>query len=200
MKTEWKLPAILGGPGKYLKKADAIDEIMAHWSGPRRLVIQAGAHIGIWPMRLAELFDRVLCFEAETENADCCAANLAELESVRFIRGAVSDRSGHVRLAVHGKSTAVHHIASRGSKVPSYRIDDFCLDDVDAVFLDIEGAEIAALCGATRTLERCKPMVVAEECQYVARYGHKRGDIEKLLQPLGYRRVARVGDDLVFIA
>ena len=50
-------------------------------------------------------------------------------------------------------------------EVPVVRLDEWArgLERLDVVKLDIEGAEIAALCGGTRTFKRLQPRVVIVE-------------------------------------
>ena len=44
----------------------------------RRVCVQAGGHVGIYAVALAEHFDRVYTFEPEPENWECLCANLEE--------------------------------------------------------------------------------------------------------------------------
>ena len=71
-------------------------------------------------------------------------------------------------------------------------LDDVVAGDrrVAAIQLDVEGHEQAALEGAMRTIERCRPLIVLEtlpEAQWV----------EQHLAPLGYRAEGSVNRNFV---
>ncbi len=64
-------------------------------------------------------------------------------------------------------------------------IDGLGLDRVGVVKIDVEGHELAALQGARRTLERCRPVAIVE-CEE----RHNRGGVERAFRffgDLGYR-------------
>ncbi len=68
-------------------------------------------------------------------------------------------------------------------EVPVHRIDDHIdVDDVAVIKVDVEGMEADALAGATRHIERCRPVIFAE--------AHRQTDHDKVadvLEPFGYR-------------
>jgi FkbM family methyltransferase len=63
-------------------------------------------------------------------------------------------------------TAAFANLPHRRITVPTRRLDDVVedagLDRVDVVKIDVEGAELAALAGAGRTLDRFRPLVLAE--------------------------------------
>jgi hypothetical protein len=59
------------------------------------------------------------------------------------------------------------------------RIDDFEFENVDLVWLDVEGLEFEALKGAEETIKEWKPWILAENL-------HLRTDSIKWLDWLGY--------------
>lgn len=194
----WHCPDLLSGPGNYLNKNGDAEHALAHCKR-RRTAIQAGGHIGTWPVMLAGLFDQVFTFEPEADNFTALVANLAERTkgNVFPARGILGHRRRPVGLFKSTKSTGQHRVGD-GERVPSYRIDDLGLADVDAIFLDVEGFEINALRGAERTLQRCKPVIMAEENRRALNQGFEIGDLERLLSGWGYRKVAAVNEDLIF--
>lgn len=74
---------------------------------------------------------------------------------------------------------------SRKINIAIAPIDRLGLDRVGVVKIDVEGHELAALQGARRTLERCRPVAIVE-CEE----RHNRGGVERAFQffdGLGYR-------------
>ncbi len=194
----WHCPDLLSGPGSYLNKNVDAELALAHCKR-RRTAIQAGGHIGTWPVMLAGLFDTVFTFEPEAANFTCLVRNLddRQLTNVFSARGVLGHRRRPVGLLVSPKSTGQHRVGE-GARVPSYRIDDLGLDDVDAIFLDVEGSEINALRGAERTIEKCRPVIMAEENRRARNQGFEIGDLGRLLNGWGYSKVAEVNEDLIF--
>lgn len=196
--ADWHCPDLLTGPGNYLNKTGDAQLALAHCRH-RRTAVQAGGHIGTWPVMLAAEFSQVLTFEPDFENFACLVRNLAERQLPRVFaaRGILGKSRGPHSLRQSIKSTGQHRVG-RGESVPCYRIDDLGLPDLDAIFLDVEGFEIPALLGAQSTVERCKPVIMAEENRRSFDQGFRLGDLERLLHGWGYRKVAAVNEDLVF--
>lgn len=197
------IPDVMVGPSAFLKRADAIGKIMSlpgvrdDRVFQRRSCIQAGGHIGVYPQRLAGYFDAVYTFEPERENFACLAANVADRENVFCYRAFLGDEHGRRFLQRHYKSSGGHHTGEPGGIIPTFRVDDLELSDVDAIFLDLEGYELPALCGAIRTIRISSPLLVIEENKQMRYHGRSPGDIEALLAPLGYRCILRLDEDIV---
>ena len=194
----WHCPDLLSGPGNYLGKNKDAELALQRLTG-NRTAIQAGGHIGTWPVYLAPRFDRVMTFEPEPQNFACLELNLADrgIANVTARRGVLAHKAREHRLHLSPKSTGQHRIG-KGIVVEGFTIDGLELADVDAIFLDVEGYEVAALRGALRTIERSRPVIMVEENRRARDHGFQLGDVGRLLHPLGYRKVAEVNEDLVF--
>ena len=198
MVAGWHCPDLLTGPGNYLNKNQDAELALQHCR-QRRTAVQAGGHIGTWPVYLAARFERVFTFEPEGENFAALVANLADrgIENVFPARGVLGRKARPHQLRLSTKSTGQHRIG-KGVRVPGFTIDGLGLDQLDAIFLDVEGFEVPALQGALRTIERCQPVIMAEENKRAIDQGYRIGDLARLLRPLGYRKVEAVNEDLVF--
>jgi hypothetical protein len=79
-------------------------------------------------------------------------------------------------------------------EVSVVRLDDWArehsLDRLDVVKMDIEGAEIAALTGATRTLKRLQPRALLVE----DKRSESSARLHAVLDELGYRPTGEVLD------
>ena len=190
----WQTPKG-SSPCAYLRRAEDL-KIQVPYARSRRAAVQAGGHIGVYPQLLAAQFERVYTFEPELENFRCLVQN-CQASNIYAARGIVSDTHGCVELRI-SKGSGGHSVGGAGA-IPAWRIDDLQLSDCDAIFLDVEGTEIPALRGAAETITRTHPLLVVEENKKLHGKGHQFGDIEKLMAPLGYKVVARVGEDLVLL-
>jgi len=142
---------------------------------PGGTFVDGGAHVGYFTLRAARLVGEsgsVLAFEPDERNRARLEANvrLNGLANVRVLPYALLDRDGVVSFAAAaGDNTGVGRIVDEGTaavQVPAVRLDD-ALEEariarVDAIKLDVEGAEAAALAGAAETLRRHRPAVLFE--------------------------------------
>lgn len=194
----WHCPDLLTGPGNYLRKnGDAA--LALSLAKSRRTAIQAGGHIGTWPVMLAAEFSTVMTFEPDFQNFAALVANLEERTTgnVFPVRGILGNKRRPHGFRTSPKSTGQHRVGE-GEPVPCFRIDDMGLENVDAIFLDVEGFEIPALIGATETIKRSLPVIMAEENKRAVDQGFRIGDLDRLLGTFGYTRAGAIGEDLVF--
>lgn len=191
---EWFCPDVMTGPSAYLKRAQDLHQYFPRMPR-RRACIQAGGHIGVYPKTLSSRFGRVYTFEPDHQNFECLVRN-APAPNVYAFRAALGDKRGAIEL-IRSKGSGGHQISETSGPVPRLHIDDLRLEDCDALFLDVEGYEIPVLRGALRTISKCRPVIVAEENKKTHTFGFEFGDIEKLLEPLGYEVIDRVHEDLV---
>lgn len=160
----------------------------------KRLAVQAGGNIGIWPRRLARDFQRVLTFEPDATSRECLQLNVPQ--NVQVSAMALGEHVGVCGLA--RKSLGSHRIVD-GDAVPMTTIDALRLDTLDLLQLDVEGYEWHALTGARETIERCHPLIQVELRGFTAKYGQSDATVRHLLRELGYAEISRQpGSDVVF--
>src|SRR5688572_9316460 len=87
----WEEPARLRQIRGELKYTDprVVDHIIRLAPKSRRRVVQAGAHLGIWPAKLATKFQRVSAFEPIFENYEVCL-DAVKADNVRVYCAALS--------------------------------------------------------------------------------------------------------------
>lgn len=196
----WTCPDLLSGPGNYLGRCAHLDIAFAHverWD----CCIQAGGHIGTVPVALARRFGQVYTFEPDPDNFAALVDNAYRREPSRIwcARGVLGNKRLQVAMKTSHKSTGQHRVlAGQEGPVPTFRIDDMAIDRVGAILLDVEGFEIAALQGAVDTLNKWRPVVMAEENKRALDHGHRIGDLEAFMKKQDYTRVAGIADDHVF--
>lgn len=169
----------------------------------RTAAVQAGGNLGIYPKRLAMLFQTVYTFEPSAELFLLLMLNAPEPNIVRVQAALGCDRGlvGTCNVRRDGKMNnheGITHVVPGGT-VPTLRIDDLGLPVCDLVYLDIEGYELYALRGAVETLQRCRPVVTVEINKSLGFVGLKPVDVTGFLEAQGYRHALTMGSDQVFV-
>ena len=165
----------------------------------RRIVVQAGGNWGAWPVRLSATFETVYTFEPEPVNFDCLAANTAGRRNVVRLQAALGARHGCVGIATTAGKSGTAHVDGQGV-VPVLRVDDLELAVCDALLLDVEGYEIAALEGARETIDRCRPVLLVEDKGWSERYNSGgRGSTVAYAQELRYKVALSLGKDFLMV-
>lgn len=164
-----------------------------------RTAVQAGGNMGLWPRRMADVFDRVITFEPDATSCACLLLNTADRASRIDVRCEALGRTAG-RCGIHHRSLGSHQVIT-GEAVAVTPIDALALADLDFLQLDIEGYEYEALLGARETIRRCRPLVHLELRGFTAKYGASDRLVRDELASLGYREVSRQrGHDVVFEA
>lgn len=118
----------------------------------------------------------VWAFEPSAENYRCAAITvlLNDLHNVVLTHAALGEASGTAQLAISSEDGLAlgggSHLLARPAgrrvteEVPVVTIDGTVPPErnVGVVQLDVEGHELPALAGASRTIERCRPLLVLE--------------------------------------
>lgn len=134
----------------------ARDEYRLDRIGADRLgtVIDVGANVGLFALRVAPLAERVLCFEPFPANFELLERNTKHLENVSRFRLAVSNTSGKASFheSVHNVGHSLHADVSRGDgevAVECVTLHDamtaHAVSECSLLKLDCEGAEYQIL-------------------------------------------------------
>jgi FkbM family methyltransferase len=175
---------------KRIRDARAAATEIAALARTHDVVLQAGGHVGLWPMALAEVFAVTVTFEPDATNYTCLTRNidLPNIIAFKAALGALPGAGRVVRTAAHQHLSGAGYVIP-GDEVPVLTIDEAvaeATDTISAIVLDVEGGEYAALQGAAGTLRLHRPLVVVE-AGAVAHVGTRTlGDIERLLARFGY--------------
>lgn len=175
--------------------------LVRDWS----LAVDAGAHVGTWSKVLSGRFARVLAIEPSPDTAEALAANMATFgcANVEIRQVALGDRPGFVEMRLDPKAAALKNTGGRhvgdGGTIPRITLDSLELPQVGFLKLDIEGSELVALRGATRTLARCRPLVLYEsKWLWTRHFGLPKDAVRDLLTAAGYRLLLKVGNDQIW--
>ena len=136
-------------------------------------VVEAGANVGAHTVPLAQLTQpggRVIAFEPQRVvfQTLCANVSLNSLLNVHCLQQAIGSQAGSIivpdldyRSENNFGGLALGGYTS-GEQVALVTIDSLELSACDFIKLDIEGMERDALLGATRTIERFKPVLYVE--------------------------------------
>ena len=159
----------------------------------KRTCIQAGGAIGIWPLRLAQYFENVYTFEPEPTNYECLIQNTAGVENITCEQAALGDSTDPIHMALDSKMQG--HCGAwqvrKDGTIPMIKIDDLNVQNVDLIYLDIEGYEYYALQGAAETIQRDKPVIGLEDKGLHGHFDHKLHAVKLLTRKMGYRILGR---------
>jgi FkbM family methyltransferase len=169
----------------------------------RRVAVQAGGNLGIWPKRLAESFARVLTFEPDPITFSLLATNAPErnIERHHAALGNIRTTVGISRVRLDGKPNAhegTSHVVGDG-EIPMHRVDDYSLAACDLIYLDVEGYELDALRGAEKTIRRCRPVIAVELNRNAALVGSSCEATRRFILSRGYRFIERKSADEIFV-
>lgn len=163
----------------------------------KRIVVQAGGNCGFYIKPYAALFETVYTFEPDPQNFYCLTNNVDE-QNVIKIQACLGDEHKLVGMKVKQKNAGVSRVSEYPGGYPTFMIDNLGLDVCDLIHLDIEGYEFFALRGAVKTIKKCKPIISIEWLGHNRLYGVTDDQIISFLTNLGYKKIGKVYNDLVF--
>lgn len=165
-----------------------------------KVCIQAGGHIGIYPIYLSTHFDTVYTFEPDPITFQCLDKNKG-LRNIKAVNAGLSNFNEGKKFYRSGKSGGGTFfpdfeagVEFEEFTVAVMRIDDLCLNTCDAIFLDIEWGERQALEGAKETIAAHKPFIQVEV------HKDSKERIDDILTEYGYKYLTKAGSrDEVYV-
>ena len=157
--------------------------------GPLRTIVDAGAFIGDHTAEYARQAKRVLAFEPNPVAFDCLEHNMQSFDNVECYPLGLSEGNSYTASLHACDNVGASHVTDDGAgRICLAPLDQYELDDLDFIKLDIEGMEPAALRGASGTMQLCRPAVLVEiNHGALARIGYHPDDILGLLEDWKYR-------------
>jgi FkbM family methyltransferase len=138
---------------------------------PGGVFFDIGSYFGWYSLWLARRCGaQAFAFEPVPENYALLAENvrLNPAENVRTFPVALSDQPGEVcfQLPAADNRGTGRILAEGGQRVPAITLDAFAAEQgitrLDAMKIDVEGAEVRVLAGGRATLERFRPAILIE--------------------------------------
>ena len=138
---------------------------------PKGIVVDCGAHIGLFTLRCLKSLHTtfVIAIEPNPLNARLLRANLLMNGADRFliIEAAAGSSNDEVKLYLNDLSSrsSIVKKTARYIRVKQVKLDDVIptlAQHVDFIKIDVEGAELEVLRGASELIKRDKPVMVIE--------------------------------------
>ena len=195
---------------------DGLTQLLLDLLEPGMTVVDAGSNVGMIGLRLADRLrtlgsGHVFLVEPIPANVNLLTASvqLNHLEAFCTVcEVGLADAIGSATLLVEGKSKRSgnagrwapegHRRSLTKATIPLRTLDDLVRDAgdprIDLMKLDVEGAELSLLRGATRSLEKGRPLIFGEfHPGLMPRHGGTFADVMALLSPIGYQAFAISG-------
>ena len=133
---------------------------------PGDTVLDIGANIGLWTMRMSKLVGntgKVYAFEPEVKKFQVLKKNieLNNLDNVVLEQKALSDIDGISYLEL-SKDSGQHKLSTTGVKIESVTLDNYLKESVDFIKMDAEGSEYKILKGMKNILKNKDVTLVTE--------------------------------------
>jgi FkbM family methyltransferase len=168
-------------------------EIFTYFIRPGAVVLDVGANIGAHTIPLAQLAGpggAVVAFEPQPILHRILCANLVlnSIPNALTYAMALGNSQGTCLIPILDYSKFGNFggvsmdVVEEGEPVPLGRLDDFHLERVDFIKLDVEGFESQVLEGAADTIHRCHPVMYVENDR-----AEKSADLIQRLFDMGYR-------------
>jgi FkbM family methyltransferase len=173
-------------------RSDKLLSALAHVKQFRGAV-DCGAWVGAWSRALSGRFKHVVGIEMHPDNARCAMKN-CPLPNVTIANLALGDtnRKATLQKSQYG-GTIESWVASGdsvGKPIAMMRLDNVAavqeMGPIDYLKVHVNGSELNVLRGATRTIERNRPVITVVIKRALAEFGHKPEEIFAFMRGIGY--------------
>lgn len=153
---------IKDGKNTYWRRVQSLEYVLAHWPEglSKKVVVQAGGCLGLWPKILAYSFEWVYTFEPQAQAFFFLSLNCSEKNIIKM----------QMALGAENKSVIARMTNTPGrckvvpdGFVPMITLDTLNLSACDALLLDTEGYEFDILQGGIKTINKFRPIILCED-------------------------------------
>lgn len=173
-------------------------ELLPYIGDKNATAIDVGANIGLYTYSLSNKFKNVISFEPIASLYKNLLRSFKSFDNVEIHNAALSDRDGEETLFIperfHAWSTLekdnpMLNVASKEQKIIEVkitlkRLDDYKLNNISFIKIDVEGHEMKVLEGAAETIKNNNPLLLIE-----VEERHKQGAVGEVagyLSNFGY--------------
>jgi FkbM family methyltransferase len=174
---------------------------------PGSLAIDVGANIGYFTLKFSEWVGpsgRVIAIEPDEDNVSGLIQELAAAKrdpNVQVHKAVAADKAGSVRLRRNEVHPGDHKISTSGDgiEISALTIDDVAKQyaglPVSLIKIDVQGAELLVLRGATEVMRRHRPVFFVELLESALQeFGASVANVIELMRREGYV-MQTLGDD-----
>lgn len=168
-----------------------------------RTAIDIGANIGFWSKDLCKIFKKVILFEPHVLNIECLKKNLEEYQNFKIEECALSNYQGYGEL-YYDESGLGNNTLNRNTqlknkiKIKIFKLDDFDLNDIDYIKIDVQYHELEVIEGAIDTLKRNRPLLCIEAARRFKEEINYVKQFSKILNELNYKAIGSSGKEIFF--
>lgn len=146
-------------------------EMIGSFRRPGGIVIDCGAHIGLYSLKIAKFSQKIISIEPERRNFHYLILNIRLnklVEKILPLKFAISNKKGFALLlkTEHSGTHSIIHVDNyiETEKIKTISLDILIrklkLDNVEILKLDVEGAELLALRGLKNEAVKVKNIVL----------------------------------------
>jgi FkbM family methyltransferase len=149
-----------------------LTSVFKRFCQPGMTVVDIGANIGYYSILASELVGpqgQVVAIEPNSENCRLLVSSmrLTGRTNITLLPVACDDRTGWAYYSTHigsngGLVDKEDLLASPGTVVPTFKLDDLVDAPVGMLKMDVEGAEARVVAGARKLIERHRPVITTE--------------------------------------
>ena len=175
------------------------------------VAIDAGSYLGFHTIHMARHFGQVYAFEPQTEIFEMLCTNILVngMKNIKAFNNALYDRDCYMRLApasmqempvpflgatvdydrIGNAAALAFEVVAENSagSVRAFTIDSLNLENVGLIKIDAQGSEFNVLKGATKTIARCRPVIVfAYEVELSRWHGWELAQCEEYFEGVHY--------------
>jgi len=179
---------------------DLINWCIQNYKNPNKIFIDIGAHIGTYAINIANHFKHTYAFEAQRETFYYLAGNVAlnsltsKIIAYNYALTSHDDKGKLLELKIisdDGGGSSIKNLSNNISpitteKVSTKALDDYNLNDVGFIKIDVEGAEIDVLKGAINTLKNNNYPPFIFEVWPDEWFKNQRDELFEYIKQIGY--------------
>jgi FkbM family methyltransferase len=193
----WAVSSVERGALDMDRHEDELWPVLAELLPEGGVLVDVGANMGLWTVRLGGRASRVIAVEANPAAAEVLRQNITlnGLDGVAEVLQAAAWDSDEpltfLNPAGPGEPMAglMRVVPAQGGEIRGCRLDDAlpALDRIDLVKVDTEGADIRALAGMTASIAKHRPVLFVESHhQYPYGY-YTLEDLTGFIASIGYQ-------------
>ena len=183
-----------------IKSQNKCIELMQKHKRSFNCAVDVGAWCGIWSNTASQYFKKIISFEPDRNHYECFKLNNGKIDNIKSYNFAVGKENKKISLETPEEGhTQTTRVVEGNGDIEMVVLDDVIDEKIDLLKIDAEGYEIFVLEGSHSILKDHKPAIQIEANHNTENYGFEKKEISKLLSEYGYRKMAKVWPDTIYM-